>query len=411
MRALFDSSAWVLGGALGLGLVASSFAVAAGGCSSGDSSDAGSTSGAGGAPSTALVVPAPGDGFQLAFQHTVSAGSEVHVCREFVVPGEGDVNIDRFETEVPEGTHHVLAYHTPKTAAEVTDDVFDCGDVPGQIFYEQSADGAGARFPEGVGVKLQGGEVVRLELHFLDIGATDMQPELKLDAWYAKKPLVAEAGSFFMYDRDIALPAHQSFTARMHCEVPEDITIVDILPHVHVRGVAQRMFLGGGGLAERQLFLSTTGYQDQETRRFDDGFVVHAGQFLDFECDYDNTTDEDVIEGPSKEHNEMCMLLGDYYPRMEKAAEWCTLEGSGPVLDGTSTCAEAFTALTDGQNTDFASEEVIVNVCAKANRAWNDLGNCGFNACSDLCPGPECNACAAQHCLTEFGACQAASCD
>ena len=77
----------------------------------------------------------------------------------------GDVTIDKFEAEAPVGMHHILAYHVPKNAADVTGDVFDCGDVPGAIWYEQSADAIGSSFPEGVGIKLQGGEVVRVELH------------------------------------------------------------------------------------------------------------------------------------------------------------------------------------------------------------------------------------------------------
>lgn len=385
----------------------------AGGCSSSETGagGSGSSSSSTGSGSQDLAPPPEADGFQLAFDRTVSAGTEVHVCREFVVPGEGPVSLSRFETQVPQGMHHVLAYHTPKKASDVTSDVFDCGDVPGPIFYEQSADGAGEQLPEGVGVVITGGEVVRLELHYLNVGQTDLEPTVKLNAWYAKEPLTAEAGSFFMYDRDIAIPAHGSFTARMHCEIPSDITIVDILPHVHVHGVAQRMVVSGGDLSEPKAFVTTTGYNDQETRRFPDGLQIKAGQSLDFECDYDNATDEDVVEGPSKEHNEMCMLLGDYYPRLDQAAEWCTQVGSGPLHDGTHTCKEAYTALQDGNNLDFAAEQTMVEVCKGSNDAWNNLGNCGFNACSDVCPGPDCSACAAQFCIDEYVACQAATCD
>jgi hypothetical protein len=41
---------------------------------------------------------------------------------------------------------------------------------------------------------------------------------------------------------------------------------------------------------------------------------------------------------------------------------------------------------------------------------WNDLGNCGFNHCSSVCPGPDCGACAAKDCIAEYSACQAATC-
>jgi hypothetical protein len=390
-------------------LVLCSLATLALACTS-SSSDDGPSQGGGG--SAELAPPPEGPGLQLAFDATVPAGSEVHVCKEFVVPGDGELAIDRFETQAPEGMHHILAYRTPKTAADVTGETFDCGDVPGAIWYEQSADGAAAKLPAGVGIKLQPGEVVRVELHDLNVGSTDETRTVRLNAWRAKAPLTAEAGSLFMYDRDIAVPAHGSFTARMHCEIPTDITIADILPHEHVHGTGERIYLSGGDLAEPKLIVSTSGYGDQELRKFDaEPLVVKAGQSLDFECDYDNTTDEDVVEGPSKEHNEMCMILGDYYPKMDRAGEWCTSEGSGPAHDGANTCGAAYEALQSGNNVDYASEQTIVGVCAAASDAWNALGNCGFNACSDVCPGPDCSACAAKSCVNQYVACMNAACE
>jgi hypothetical protein len=366
----------------------------------------------GGKDSQVLAPPPSGQGFQLGFERKVASGTEVHVCREFVVPGSGVVQLSKLESQVPSsGTHHLLAYRTPKKAADVTDEVFDCGDVPGPIVYTRSADSIGAVWPEGVGIKAQGGEVLRLELHYLNLTADETSPEVRLNAWLADT-LDAEAGSFFMYDRDIAIPAHGKFTARMHCEIPQDISILNILPHVHVHGVAERIHLDGGGLEKPELLVTTKGYGDQEARSFeDDPIVVKKGQSLDFECDYDNQTDEDVIEGPSKEHNEMCMILGDYYPKMDTPGEWCTVVGSGPIHDGASPCADAYQALQSGGNLDFASEKIMLDVCAAASPAWNDLGNCGFNNCSSVCPGPDCQACAAKTCTSEFLACQSAKCE
>lgn len=356
--------------------------------------------------------PAAAPDLTMQFDRAVPAGSEVHVCKEFVMPA-GGAEIARFESKVPPGTHHLLAYRVPKkTAADVTGAVFDCGDVPGPIVFTQSADDRGSRWPDGVGVKVAPGEVVRLELHYLNLTTQPATASVELDAYFAAAPLAIEAGSLFMYDRDIAVPAHGTFTAKMHCAIPQDIRILDLLPHEHVHGSAERVYLSGGGLAQPQLLMSTKGYGDQETRHFDDApIAVKAGQAIDYECDYRNQTDEDVVEGPSKEHNEMCMVLGDYYPRMPTPGEWCTVGDSGPIEGGDKTCAEALKALQDGKDVDFASEVVMTEVCAKSQSAWNAIGNCAFNSCSDVCPGPSCAACVTPRCLTEFGACQQATCN
>ncbi len=374
--------------------------------------DDGATGGAGGDGGGLLDAPSEDQGFQLQLDPLVPGGGEVHLCREFVVPGEGEISIERFETSFAPGMHHILAYRTNKSPAEAVDEVFDCGEIPGQIFYAESADAPGAQFPEGVGIKLNGGDVIRMELHALNVENAEALMPVRLNALYAKTPLTSEAGSFFMYDRDIAIPAQGSFTARMHCEIPSDIEILTILPHVHVRGTAQRMWVSGGDLAEPKLFLETKGYADQEARKFAPGELsIKQGQFLDFECDYENPTALDIVEGPSKDLNEMCMLLGDYYPRMAREGEWCTLVGSGPVMDGSHDCGEAFQALNEGLNLDFAAEVVMTSVCSEALGAWNDLGNCGFNNCADVCPGPQCNDCAGPKCVDEFVACQAAKCE
>jgi hypothetical protein len=372
----------------------------------------GSTAAAGCAPAAEEDPRVAGADLTFQLAREVAAGTEVHVCREFAMPSGAAVSVARFESQVPGGMHHLLAYRVPgKTAAQVTDEVFDCGDVPGPIVFTQTADDAGARWPAGVGVQFAPGEVIRVELHYLNVGSAARTVAATLGGYFPSAPLTSQAGSFFMYDRDIAVPAHGTFTAKMHCEIPADIHILDILPHVHVHGSAERVWLSGGNLKEPKLLLSTKGYGDQEARHFDAApIAVAKGQALDFECDYQNTTDENVIEGPSKEHHEMCMVLGDYYPRMSTPGEWCTLPDSGPVHAGDKTCGQAFGALQTGKNGDYQSELIITQVCAQSSKAWNNVGNCAFNHCSHLCPGPKCGECASKACLAELAACQNATC-
>ena len=283
-------------------------------------------------PAEGLEIPFPDRGVQVGFEVKVEPGREIVVCRELVVPGDAAIEVGRVEHASSPGTHHVHAYRTSTPADEVSPDVFDCGDLAGPLLYTAESEAKSTHFQPGVGIKLGKGEVVRLEIHYLNTGSATVEANLRLNLWFAQAKLTAEAGSFFMYDHDLAVPPHGSATARMHCEIPVDIAITSLLPHVHTHGTAERIVLSGKGLGEPRLLVDSRGYGDLETRTFDDAPVlVKAGQALDFECDFKNGSDQELVEGTSPTTAEMCVILGSYFPRMPPEAEWCTLPGSGPL--------------------------------------------------------------------------------
>lgn len=359
-----------------------------------------------------LAAPTKEQGLQFTMQRQIAPGIEAHFCKEFVVPEEG-LDTDKLEHTASEGTHHVLVYHTPLTAKDVTGETFDCGAIPGPVVYSSQKLAESNAFPEGVGARFAGGSVVRVESHYLNTESVPRDAEVRFNLWRAAAPLKQEAGGFFFYDRDIGIPAHGAFTARMHCEISTDIEIAFLLPHTHVIGTAQRIMISGPDLVAPTLIVTSKGYGDLETRAFSTPIKVKAGQSLDFECDYQNPSDRGVVEGPSKTENEMCMILGGYFPRMDAAAEWCTGPGSGPLHAGNKTCAEALAcaqASPEGA-APLEGEQCFLDVCEGSSRAINDLTNCGFNKCALECPGPECGACSARECGAEFAACQAATCD
>ena len=283
-------------------------------------------------PAGGLEIPSADKGVQLELKVTVEPGKEIVVCRELVLPGDTSTEVGRIEHASSPGTHHVHAYRTSTPPDKVSPDVFDCGDVAGPLFYTAEKEAESTHFHPDTGIKFAKGEVVRLELHYLNTGNAEKEADLRLNLWFSGKPLIAEAGSFLMYDHEIAVPPHGSSKARMHCEIPADIWIMSLLPHVHTHGTAERITLSGKGLVMPRLLVDSHGYGDLETRTFDAApVVVKAGQALDFECEYENGSDQPLVEGTSPTTAEMCVLLGSYYPRMPAEAEWCTLPGSGPV--------------------------------------------------------------------------------
>lgn len=359
-----------------------------------------------------LAAPEASRGVQLGLKVEVEPGKEVVVCRELVLPGDAAIAVGKLEHASSPGTHHVHAYRSSTPADQVSPDVFPCGDLAGPVVYTAQKDADSTRFHPGVGVEFARGEVVRLELHYLNTQTTTTEAELRLNLWYADGPITAEAGSFFMGDNDLAIAAHGTATARMHCEIPADISITSILPHVHMHGTGERIYVSGTGLDLPKLLVESKGYGDLETRYFDDAPIqIKAGQALDFECDFHNDTEHGLVEGSSTTSAEMCMLLGSYYPRLPVEAEWCTLVGSGPVHEGKTTCQEALSCKASKSDDDeFEQEACGSDVCKDSSEAFDGVNSCGDSQCQDKCPGKHCSECLAEKCGSALSACQAATC-
>jgi hypothetical protein len=129
-----------------------------------------------------------------------------------------------------------------------------------------------------------------------------------------------------------------------------------------------------------------------------DGMMVKAGAKLDYFCDYRNTESRTVYQGP-RSSDEMCMLIGSYYPPDPRTAN-CTdetgkLPGGDWIGQGTATCAESMQCLQTSQGaisvvTDcvMASKpEVSVELSAALRcfmSATNPFAQCGpqIDACS-----------------------------
>lgn len=397
-------------GARALAVVAAS-AVALAGCGS---SDAGP---AGGEPVSLLAPPPEGAGLQLQMKATISPGEEITYCQYVVLPEGDGIDVAWFEHAYSPGSHHLLLYTTDLTAADVAGDTerFDCDTrdtlTPGGIAYAAQVSEGESAFPDGVAMHFDGEEVVLVQSHYLNTTAAAIDADVRLNLWRATAPVTARAGTLFFYDYAIAVPAHGQFTARMHCEIPEDIHVSYAMSHMHKRGVGYRSWLTGGDLDEPRSLYETNLWEGVEPTVMTPALPIRKGQAIDFECDFANEGDSTIIEGASAKMNEMCMFVGAYWPKMDISVETCARPGSGPVFDGESTCAETV-ACIQGTGDLVEREECLLDTCAASNVATGALNVCIFQSCREVCPdGEGCSACVAQHCSPEYGACQQATCD
>ncbi|AUX25434.1 hypothetical protein SOCEGT47_059810 [Sorangium cellulosum] len=387
-----------------------------------------------------LEAPAPGEGVQYRMTSVIEPGQEIERCQLFVAPPEG-LNIQRDEVRYSGGSHHVLLYATnyteiptetrrgvPIDAAEV----HDCKDgatadweVSGVISGSQSPEGNSllGPLPEGVAVKVKPGTVLVMNTHYLNSSLDPMETDARINLYtIPDEEVKTEAGMLFHYNPIIRVPARGESSARMRCTTEQDIFVVRIQSHMHRRGVGYVANLVKSDDSTQELYAHDK-WEQVPSGEFDPVLEVKAGEALDYRCDYRNPEERDVVQGQTT-RDEMCMLVGPYYPR-SPSYENCR-NGDGEfagtwIGSGTATCAESLACLSGARSPDedqgFDSYGCVVDSCAGAGEELSAVLQCqwsqGHGACTDACAeSPEaCGACIATACADAVTACEAAACE
>jgi Copper type II ascorbate-dependent monooxygenase, C-terminal domain len=357
-----------------------------------------------------LEPPAAGTGFQVSLKTRIAAGEEHEYCKFVQVPEAWAV---RDEVRFSAGSHHVLLYQTPylsiptrKDTGEVVDTsgVFDCTDgatngwsVTNVFAGSQNRNGDSMlRFPDGVAAKVGG--VVLINAHYINASDQELEPEAYINVYTVKRSEVqVEGGLLFLYNPFIYVPSKGSSRARWSCPVHGDMKIANLQSHMHARGVGYQAELVTG--TARTMLYETNAWESVPTRQFGDGLAAPAGSRIDYYCDYRNSEGRMVVQGPSA-NDEMCMLIGSYYPADARTSD--CLDASGEQVggdwigDGTRTCAQTIDcvsgATSEGQLSQclYASKAEVSQVMSAAMRCFLSSANpevdCAveFDACGAL---------------------------
>jgi hypothetical protein len=291
--------------------------------------------------------PANGAGFQLATpEFSVPAGTEVQNCYFFAVPGEKgqDVWIDHFKLAANTGTHHVNVFRV-KT-------VVDLGGNPGDAVTGQNGEGpcfkssnwadwplvvnnqdGGSvvdwQLPEGVAQKFSGGELLMLQIHFVN-ATTQTSPDGGLGAVnFYNAPGVPqnELGTIFATNQQIKICPGETKTFETHCRAPlSNTTVVAANGHFHSRGTKFTMnvvdAMGVDMLADP--FYTSTKWDDPPMAR-DLQVKIPDGGAVSWSCSYEvdaSACSNDkgsccYTFGGKVESQEHCNAFIYYYPKVQ----------------------------------------------------------------------------------------------
>ena len=362
-----------------------------------------------------LAPPKEGEGVQFTMVTKLDPGTEVEHCMFVKAPAEG-LYVNRDEVRFTKGSHHFLLYQTAYqdiptkkddgTAVD-TSGVFDCSDgatngwaVEKLIGGSQNGDGESfLKFPEGVAMNVRPGAVLLMNAHYINASPTVIEPEVRVNLYTVPKEEVTTEGDvLFLYNPFIHVGPMGESRARMRCPVHSDITIVNAQSHMHARGVGYAASVVG----KTEPFYTSTDWEGVPVKDFGAGLEIKAGEWFDYHCDYTNTAMKDVYQGP-RSTDEMCMLIGSYYPA-DLATANCLAEpfvpgqpniiGAEWVGNGKATCAESFSCVQQNiQSSLEAMTPCVTNSDPAVAKEFSDALRCYFkNAGPGTDPATACQA-------------------
>jgi hypothetical protein len=342
---------------------------------------------------------------ELTMTATIPATSEVEYCQFVTVP---ETWVTRDAVEFTPGSHHVLVYQTPYPAIPTRKDdgtpvdtrgVFDCSDGPTNGWSVTKLVGGSQNqtgesilsFPEGIGVRIGG--VLLVNVHYRNGSDAPLPTDVKVKFETTTADRIEHEGDIlFLFNPIISVPPGGTSRAHWRCPVHQDITIVNAQSHMHSRGIGFEARVDGGAP-----FYVNDRWESVPVQDYED-LTVKAGSVLDYHCDFRNTSGTPVYMGP-RTTDEMCMLIGSYYPadpRISNCLDETGKIGGEWIGQGTATCQQTLGCIQQAQGHLPAIIDCMLAASPTVSRESSELLSCFAGATDPAAEcGPQIQTCAA----------------
>jgi hypothetical protein len=281
--------------------------------------DAGSTSDIGTEP-TADGSPAPNDYSLTTGPITIEPGAERVVCVERRITSDHTTDIVNINSELTEGGHHLVFYKS--NATEETTAPAECRSFQGvfggmiPLYIAQKAH-TELQFPTGVAYSLPAGQMMRIELHFLNTTNKPLAVTGTVHLGEAKSGTVVDHANLMFYGNlKINIPAQSSTTVGPTFQAfrAPSPNLFGLTGHQHHLGTGVTIELGSPGGPMTRLYANQD-WADPPLTIFDPPVATAPGQGLRWTCTYFNPTNQTIQFGEGA-NQEMCFLWAYYYPDM-----------------------------------------------------------------------------------------------
>jgi hypothetical protein len=296
---------------------------------------------------TFLPPPSAVDGFQLNVPHfEVAAGTEVQSCYFFAVPGTPgqDVWINRFVLAANAGTHHMNVFRVktivglsgnPGDVVVSQNGVGPCfkssnwADWPLVVNSQDGGQHVDWNLPDGVGSRFTAGELLMLQIHFVN-ATTQTSPAGGRGAanfYYMPAPPTFELGTIFATNQNIRVCPGKTAEYETHCKTPmSNATIIAANGHFHSRGTKFTMNVvdaNGTDMLPAPFYTSTSWNEPPMARGLD--IKIPDGGGVSWTCDFaadasscGNPADQCCFTfGGKVDTQEHCNAFVYYYPKKQ----------------------------------------------------------------------------------------------
>lgn len=236
---------------------------------------------------------------------TVAAGSESYICVRTELPRA--MALDGFRAPAIPGTHHALL--------TVAQDGGPLGTAPcsasstgAHALFATGIAGASFSLPSGVGVVLEKGTRLLLNIHVVNASPRPLTARTTIEAHVV--PAVERRVDLLLAGKTTGLvvpPGESTQTGR--CTVTAPTTLFAVMPHMHARGTRLAARIEGSATLHDAAF-------DEDSAAFaplSPEINVPAGGRIVVDCSYVNTGREPIAFGPSAD-DEMCYAIFYRYP-------------------------------------------------------------------------------------------------
>jgi hypothetical protein len=361
---------------------------------------------------------------------SLAPGSEIFRC-QFVNMPVGEAFVVAAAHHYTPGSHHLLLYRTDlATIPQGGDQVQDCYEglggsimshVRGTLYGSQVPD-ASFTMPAGVAYHVNSQEVLLLQAHYLNASGNQVQASIDvgLTTITDASKVTYRAGNLFYYDPFIDVPPNGTAKAGARCTLTNDLTLVNVFPHFHARGIGYQAYLDLPGQAPASVPFYVSTDWEHPVAFTGQPMKLSAGTAVRFYCDYQNSGTNEYFQGPSAANNEMCMFTGLYYPEVDSNFELC--RGSFDQFGvGNQTCGQSSACVQQcpvaGNNPQQGIvsdcwQKCIVSSCPTASQPLFAQLRCIGSKCPTCATGgSDCQQCALTNCSTEINACLSHTCN
>ena len=269
---------------------------------------------------------APARGFRVVSPDiTIEPGQEITYCYYFRTPNTEELAINRWQSEMTPGSHHMIMYTTAtETMPEGSISSSGCGgfgsqNVPSWTYAAQTPtamvtlpadDGAGKPLAQ----RIAPGTPAYFQMHYLNTTDDPIQAHVTLDAFALEaNAAFTQTSPFITYNSQISIdPGATNHIETQTCNVPAGYKFWSMSTHAHKQATWTRVKDGTNVVFESDDWEHPGGTLWDRTP-----FYTFATGRLTYECTYDNVLDNagsTVVSGPSADTNEMCMAVGYYFP-------------------------------------------------------------------------------------------------